>query len=259
MRHAIAYLLLPFLATAAGAQDTHLHLWGGPLAGAMNMSSFDAFGSSFNTVNQRDLTEDLGGLGFAVGGQLGATVMLTEHIGMSLSYQQHRSSASASFADGSSRHFRHDLYTPINGGFIIRAWHIDIHPRLGYCQANLRSWTEYADGTVSYGNERLLNGTFRTTGLFAGMDLGGRISLGEKMDLCVGAAWYGVSGSEFIEPNTARAVDHETVYPISIPTDWQRWLDLRAANDLTSYDTDDVVRLKGSWYYAYVNLMVRLK
>ena len=123
----------------------------------------------------------------------------------------------------------------------------------------MRTWTEYEDGTMSFGNERALNGTYRTFGLFAGLDLIVRIKLSDSMQLGLGAGWCGVSGSEFIEPNTARRVDTEPAYPISIPTDWERWLYLRDVNDLPSYDVDEYVEFKGSWYYAFANLMVDLK
>ncbi|MBK6830779.1 MAG: hypothetical protein IPG92_08595 [Flavobacteriales bacterium] len=109
--------------------------------------------------------------------------MLTKGIGFSLSYQQLRSNASASFTDGSTREFQLDVFTPINGGFLFRVKRFDIQPRLGFCEAYMRTWTEYEDGTVSFGNERALNGTYRTFGLFAGLDLAMRIKLSETMQL----------------------------------------------------------------------------
>lgn len=259
MRSINALLFLLVAAHVAAQDDGYFTLWGGPQAGAVKMPTFDEFATSFNTVNQADLSSELGSFGIARGFQVGGTYMLTKGIGFSLSYQQLRSNASARFTDGSSREFQLDVFTPINGGILFRVKRFDIQPRLGFCEAYMRTWTEYEDGTVSFGNERALNGTYRTFGLFAGLDLAMRIKLSNSMQLGVGAGWCGVSGSEFIEPNTARRVDTEPVYPISIPTDWERWLALRAVNDLPSYDVDEYVDFKGSWYYAFVNLMVDLK
>lgn len=259
MRTINAFILLLAAAHVNAQEDGYFTLWGGPQAGVVKMPTFDEFATSFNLVNQADLSSELGSFGIARGFQVGATYMLTKGIGFSLSYQQLRSNASASLKDGSAREFQLDVFTPINGGFLFRVKRFDIQPRLGFCEAYMRTWTEYDDGTVSFGNERALNGTYRTFGLFAGIDLAVRIKLSESMQLSAGAGWCGVSGSEFIEPNTARRVDTEPAYPISIPTDWERWLQLRDVNDLPSYDVDDYVELKGSWYFAFVNLTVDLK
>lgn len=259
MRTTITIGLLCLGAGAASAQDAYLTLWGGAVAGRVDLPSFEEFRTSFNIVNEGFAEDELSSFGLSKGWQAGATLMFTEHIGFSLGYMKQVTEAEASFSDGSSRHMRHKLYTPINGGIYVLAGPIEIHPRLGFCQAKMHSYTEYHDGTISYGNERLLNGEFRTFGLFAGLDLGARIRLGDAISICLGGSWFGVSGSDYSEPNTARSVDIEPFYPSSIPTDWERWLELSDANDLTSYDVNEVVKLKGSWYGAYVNLSIDLK
>lgn len=254
--------LLPLLLLANApvvAQDAYVNLWGGGLAGGISLPSFGEFRTSFDRVNAGFATGKFEDLSMTRGWQVGLSVMLNEHLGVSLSYMTHRSSTTVSFTDGSSRTMQHDLYTPLTGGIHIIAGPVVIHPRFGYCTAQMRSWTEYPDGTVSYGNERLLNGMFRTYGLFAGSDLGLRIKFSEAFGMVIGGGWYAVSGSDYDEPNTARIMDTEPVYPISIPTQWDRWLELRDANDLTSYDVNDVVKLKGSWYHLYVNLSIDLK
>lgn len=258
MRTATTLLLFACCLTCR-AQDAYLSLWGGAVAGRINLPSFEEFRTSYNKVNANSLDSELGGFGMTLGWQAGATVMLTPHLGLSLGWLKHTTKTSGTLDDGSTRHFKHEFYTPINGGVVILAGPLEIHPRLGFCQANLRSWTEYADGTASYGNERLLNGMFRTYGLFAGIDLAARIDLSEKLHLAVGASWCGVSGSDYSEPNIARGVDTEPVYPGSIPTDWEQWLELSAANELTGYDVKDYVMLKGSWYHAFLNLVIDLK
>lgn len=255
----LLFLLLLTVCVHGHAQDRYLALWGGGVIGGINLPTFDAFRGSYDTENAGQLSSGLSGFGTTLGWQAGATVMISPHVGVSLGYMENTATASATLTDGSSRHFRHKLYTPVNGGFPILAGPLEIQPRLGFCQADMSSWTEYPDGTVSYGNERLLNGQYRTYGLFAGLDLAARIKLGEKLHLAVGASWCGVSGSEYSEHNTARGVDTEPFYPYYIPTDYGLWLDLNDANDLTSYDTDAYVKLKGSWYQAFVNLIIDLK
>jgi len=260
MRTILALLSL-LIVTCGRAQDDdgYFTLWAGPQIGVLNMPDFDTFAESFNRVNKNELASELEGFGITYGFQVGATYMLSKSIGFHLSYRHHRTSVSADFTDGSTRRFQHDLFTPLNGGLLVRIKRIDIQPRLGFCEAYIRSSTEYADGTVSFGTERRLNGVYRTFGLFAGLDISGRITLSDRMQLGIGAGWCAVSGSDYTEPNVSRTVDTETVYPIGLPTDWQRWLDVVAANELPSYDTDAYVHLKGSWYYAFVNLMVDLK
>jgi hypothetical protein len=259
MRTAIALLLACLLAHAGRAQDEYLTIWGGAVASRLNLPSFDEFRTSFNLVNEGFSEDELSSFGLSWGWQAGGIVMLTEHIGISLCYMKQQAGTEATFTDGSARHLRHELYTPINGGVYVLAGPIGIHPRLGFCHAELHSWTEYSDGTMSYSNERLLNGEFRTFGLFAGLDLGARIKLGEAFSLAIGGTWFGVSGSDYSEPNIARSVDIEPFYPSSLPTDWDLWLDLSEANELTEYDVNDYVMLKGSWYGAYLNLMLDLK
>lgn len=245
-----------FVASCGMAQEGSFELFGGVVAGRVNLKSFDAFVSSYNEANNVQLDDELGDLGLSTGWQAGFAIHLTRSIGLSLSYMKQNAACSAALDDGSMRHFKHTFYTPLNLGVPITVGVVEIQPRLGFSQAHFQSWTEYEDGTISFGKERLLNGNYRTYGLFGGIDLAVRIPLGRIFRLAVGGSFQGVSGADYTDPNWARSLDVQTFHPDYLPTDYALWLDLAAQNDLPSYDVEDAVKFKGTYYYGFASLVI---
>lgn len=244
------------LAARGLAQEGSFELFGGAVAGRVNLKSFDAFVTSYNEANRSQLDDELDDLGLSTGWQAGVAVHLTDAIGLSFSFMKQNATCSAALDDGTLRHFKHTFYTPLNLGIPITVGVVEIQPRLGFSQAHFRSWTEYEDGTISFGKERLLNGNYRTYGLFGGIDLAVRIPLGKVFRLAVGGSFQGVSGSDYTDPNWARALDVQTFHPDYLPTDYALWLDLAAQNELPSYDVEEAVKFKGTYYYGFASLVI---
>jgi len=256
MKKIVSLFILSLFAIGLQAQESNLEAFGGALIGSTNIGSFKDFAKSYNEYIGSSVEKELPGLGFGVGYQYGLIYKIDRdvNLGFSLSYLTLYSRAAADLDDGSKRIFRHKYYTPLNGGVFFRSNYLELHLRLGFSQAELESVSEYPDGFQSYGKERTLNGVYKTFGLFAGADASFRVPITKKLSVRAGGAFYGVSGSDYNDPNWYRDVDLNGIYTDYLPVAYGEYMELAAQNNLTLYDTENVVKLKGIYYYAFINL-----
>lgn len=261
MRKGILFAIILLISLQLKAQRGSLEAFGGGILGSTAIGSFKDFANSYNDYLGSTVEKELPGLGFGTGYQYGLLYKMDKNVnvGFSLSYLTLYSRAAAQLDDGSSRIFRHKYYTPLNGGVFFRNNFLELHLHLGFSQAELESVSKYPDGFKSYGKERTLNGVYKTFGLFAGAELSFKIPITEKLVVRTGASFNGVSGSDYNDPNWFRDVDLNGIYTDYLPTDYGQFMELAAQNNLTEYDfATKVVKLKGIYYYAFINLNYKL-
>lgn len=261
MKKTVLFAILLLVCLTGKSQQGSLEAYGGGIIGSTSIGSFKDFAESYNSYLGSSVEKELPGLGFGMGYQYGLLYKMDKkvNIGLSLSYLSLYSRAAAELDDGSKRIFRHQYYTPLNGGVFFRNNFLELHVHLGFSQAELESVSKYPDGFQSYGKERTLNGVYKTFGLFAGADLSFHVPLSDRLSVRAGASVNGVSGSDYNDPNWFRDLDLYGIYTDYLPTEYGEYMDLAAQNNLTEYDFDTkVVKLKGIYYYAFINLNYKI-
>ena len=246
-----ALLLFPSLCFSQG-----FVLYGGPLYGNYSNKYFNQFVDSYNNYSSGSgLTRSLSPWGSAIGYDVGASFYLIKNLGFSFGFTGFSATSVAEFNDGSKRHFKNSVFSPLIFGIPMRIWRFNIHPKMGFAKCLLESYYEYPDGTISYGKDKLLNGVYTT------FDFCGEITLSfdildlDHLKLEAGVSAFGMPGKveTYQDWDWGRSLDVNG-YPDGLPLDYAAW-----NSDPFSYDVTAYVHPRAKFYYAFVNLRYHFK
>lgn len=145
----------------------------GPVFSKINYTTFGYFADSYNRFHSETLTQELKPFNFATGKYI-AFSFGNGPVGMDISYNNFRETTKAFFKTGESRIFKLRtgyfdmlLNLGVGGDGFAGIW-----ATAGFTvgRVNLISYSEYADGTINYSLNQILNGQF--TGMYVAGILG---------------------------------------------------------------------------------------
>ncbi len=145
----------------------------GPVFSKIRYKTFGYFADSYNRYHAESLTKELDPFNFATGKYI-AFSLGSGPMGMDISYNNFRENTKAIFTTGESRIFKlrtgyFDMLLNVGGGSDGGA---GVWATAGFTvgRINLISYSEYADGTINYSLNQILNGQF--TGMYVAGILG---------------------------------------------------------------------------------------
>jgi len=155
------------------ANAQYIAFSGGPVFSKIKYTTFGYFADSYNRYHAGDLSAELKPFDFATGKYV-AFSFGSGPIGMDISYNNFREKTKAVFTSGESRIFKLrtgyiDMLLNVGGGSDGGA---GVWATAGFTvgRINLISYSEYADGTINYSLNQILNGQF--TGMYVAGILG---------------------------------------------------------------------------------------
>lgn len=145
----------------------------GPVFSKIRYKTFGYFADSYNRYHDESLTKELDPFNFATGKYI-AFSLGSGPMGMDISYNNFRENTKAIFTTGESRIFKlrtgyFDMLLNLGAGSDDG---FGIWATAGFTvgRINLISYSEYADGTINYSLNQILNGQF--TGMYVAGILG---------------------------------------------------------------------------------------
>lgn len=231
----------------------------GPQYGYLFHKSYNTFRASYNDYHKSELTDPLGALTHNLGGSVLLRCYLNEKISLHVGYQQMRSRTSSRFTTGAGRVFLHRYGTPIYGGVGFSGKRRNSF-ELSAMFANLEMATyyRYPDKSISYGGEKLLNGTFTT---FQAM-----LSAAYTLRFKKGTSPWSLRAEfqfplappdiifEYTDSHWARDLSITPVYMSSIPTDYALFL-----KDPINYPVDNTMYVSNRIKYLSVSVQYTIK
>ena len=240
MKRIFCTILIIVITNCLSAQSI-IDVYGGFNFGAFKNKSFNEFADSYNAyvgstnslVSEFKPLRTASGFNIGIAGYVYAVDGLA--VGISYNFMKLHAKSTAELTYG-KRHIEQLVSCPFNFGFPIKYGMIVFHPKLGVTNSDFAVYMEYADGTISYGGEKQLNGQYSSFGFIGDISL--EVDLAPEdspIALNVGfSVTMGGGFSESTEWNWARSFTSD-YYPMGLPLDYESWQTTADSGDYTAY------------------------
>lgn len=251
----------PFLRPAGGDVESGFTFYFGGAAAFLLHPSFgeftDGYNSYYGASGLNILDKELKNFGGAYGYRFGMQYHSKMKIGFSVNYEQLVSRTSADITGGGKQHFTHVVRSSSLGvSTLLNHFRFDF--KLGIAAPVIESSYEYADGTISFGREQLLNGIYTGFSFYLGGEFAARFILTPRIALEGGVAISGNFMGYYEESNWRKGEvyvqNYGFVYPNRLPTDFDSYTTVSWDN----YDDKKAVKSTAVYPNLFLNLCITL-
>lgn len=242
----ILLLSLPFAANAGGLTGG-AGFYGGYNSSFSKHATFDQFRTTYSTYNGlgSNQLEELKGWGFHPGGFTIGGHARGKFFGADINYTKVKNRTIAEFANGEKRHFdlkQSWICTGFEVGPSAERFYFTIEGGIGFGRALINCYYEYNDGTLSYGQETLLSGTYSSISISPYYGVRSGIGVTKQLMLVLQATHFGsgFDNNRTVMDDIADAGQlSPTSYPSGLPLDYGAYVNSSSNYD---YGTDNYVK-----------------